>query len=1139
MGGTTIETSARDAIKRTKTSLRLLQWNADGIRPKASELNLRLKRGEYDVCVVQETKLRPGVPTPKMEGYTSIRTDRPRHDGGGGLLTYIRDNLVFERVGQSSLNGTEISSVRVRMGKRKWATITNLYCPPTRSHSGMVSSLSMDKVPTSSDSIVCGDFNAHNRIWDSHQPQDTRGDEVVDWTLDNDFKILNDGSYTRINMRMGPDYSNNGHTPISSLTTQSNNKSTPPPPPLKQTSTHTPHSTGGESAPDITMAGSLWGEKCTWQTVAPIGSSDHIPIEVAVNAPVSLGSVFKGQLAWRTSGVDWEAYSATLDAALEEIHLPPDATVHDRFRAFQSAIVDTAKKTVGTVKPGRRTRSWETPAVREAIRTRNRLRQKVRTNRSEWLDACRTAQEAIAEAKTEAWRKVLEESTNSPDDSKLWRVIKSLNGTPDNNSPNEAMVHEGHLITSDRRKADIFAKHYAKVSSLKMSKADRTENRQLKALLRSHSGSTDLNKARSYPDVTMAELKAAIAKMKARGAPGPDNISPALLKHLGPGALCFLLSIFNESLRNSEIPQVWRNATIVPLLKAGKLPSQLASFRPISLTSCVMKLLERVISDRLFDLAERNNWFSGLQAGFRRSRGVEDQILRMSQRISDGFHLREKSIMVLLDFSKAYDTIWRQRLLLTLSKRGVPSIYVSWLSTFLSNRQARVRFNGCLSGSRKMGQGLPQGSVLAPVLFLFYINELADLLPSDITASLYADDVTILSSSKNKDTAQAQAQNAVNVVQTWSRGWKLNLNGLKSEVATFSLSNADSVWRPRITIGGDQLRYEPHPRLLGVIFDRKLLFGRQLEEVKNKVASKMRMLGAVAHSTWGWRKSDLRKVYGAHIQSVMTYASSGWQPWLCETRVGELESTQNKCLRLITSQHRSTPVEALRLESGVSSIHSVITANCLRSYEKAMRLPSDHPRNIAALATARKRLANYSGFRNKAEALSESCGLSARERSPLSYFNSRPWNRGLKSDAVFPHLYGIESKDDPASKIRAAALDRARQLNAQYNIYTDGSASAGVLNGGAGVVITQGDPAEPTVLGRLLKKGAGITCSFDEELRAMQMTLDWIEQHLDSTNSVTVFTDSQSLCMALLGGGTALDPLRARIDTCVTTINIQ
>ena len=135
-----------------------------------------------------------------MEGYTSIRTDRPRHDGGGGLLTYIRDNLVFERVGQSSLNGTEISSVRVRMGKRKWATITNLYCPPTRSHSGMVSSLSMDKVPTSSDSIVCGDFNAHNRIWDSHQPQDTRGDEVVDWTLDNDFKILNDGSYTRINI---------------------------------------------------------------------------------------------------------------------------------------------------------------------------------------------------------------------------------------------------------------------------------------------------------------------------------------------------------------------------------------------------------------------------------------------------------------------------------------------------------------------------------------------------------------------------------------------------------------------------------------------------------------------------------------------------------------------------------------------------------------------------------------------------------------------------------------------------------------------------------------------------------------------------------------------------------------------------
>ena len=495
--------------------------------------------------------------------------------------------------------------------------------------------------------------------------------------------------------------------------------------------------------------------------------------------------------------------------------------------------------------------------------------------------------------------------------------------------------------------------------------------------------------------------------------------------------------------------------------------------------------------------------------------------------------------MVLLDFSKAYDTIWRQRLLLTLSKRGVPPIYIKWLSSFLSNRQARVRFNGSLSKSKKIAQGLPQGSVLAPILFLFYINQLATLLPSNVTASLYADDVTILASSVDKETAQIQAQEAVNVVQEWSHRWKLNLNGLKSEITTFSTSNADSSWRPKVTISGNTLRYEPNPKLLGVIFDRKLLFARQVEEVKSKVASKMRMLGAVAHSKWGWRKVDLRKIYTSHIQSVITFASSAWQPWLSSTRIKELESTQNKCLRLITSQYRSSPVEALRLESGVPSITSLIKGNCLRSYEKAMRLPPDHPRSIAALDSAPSRLKSYAGFRNKAAALCDDYGLTNLNRSPLSPHSSRPWERGLKPNTVFPHLHGVKGKGDPASIIRSAALLRARELNAQYNIYTDGSATAGVLKGGAGVVITTGDPANPTISDKLLKKGADITCSFDEELRAMEMTVDWVNKHLDATNSVAVYTDSQSLCMALIGNGVSLEPLRSRINNTKAKLTIQ
>ena len=132
----------------------------------------------------------------------------------------------------------------------------------------------------------------------------------------------------------------------------------------------------------------------------------------------------------------------------------------------------------------------------------------------------------------------------------------------------------------------------------------------------------------------MSELQSAIKKMKGKGAAGPDNIPPSFLKSLGPLALQELLSIFNSSFSLAHCPRIWRVATIIPLLKAGKSPSEVASFHPISLTSCVVKLLERFIADRLYYIAE-TNMFSRFQAGFCKGRSCEDQITQIVQAIED------------------------------------------------------------------------------------------------------------------------------------------------------------------------------------------------------------------------------------------------------------------------------------------------------------------------------------------------------------------------------------------------------------------------------------------------------------------------------------------------------------------------
>ena len=247
VGGTKIETSAKDKNirKLSKSSLRILQWNADGINTKADELGLRLKEDDYDICLIQETKLRENQRTPHFEGYISIRLDRSGRRGGGGLLTYIKNSLIFENVQATSCNGTEASTLRVRIGKKRWVVICNVYCPPVRSHSHPVC-LETGCLPHSEDSIILGDFNAHNLLWDQFQPEDARGERLLDWVIAHDLTVMNDGSYTRLNTKARHETTSQSDVPVCPVSDSSQDS-----PPHRETS-------ASKSAPDVPICGDNW-----------------------------------------------------------------------------------------------------------------------------------------------------------------------------------------------------------------------------------------------------------------------------------------------------------------------------------------------------------------------------------------------------------------------------------------------------------------------------------------------------------------------------------------------------------------------------------------------------------------------------------------------------------------------------------------------------------------------------------------------------------------------------------------------------------------------------------------------------------------------------------------------------------------
>ena len=189
-----------------------------------------------------------------------------------------------------------------------------------------------------------------------------------------------------------------------------------------------------------------------------------------------------------------------------------------------------------------------------------------------------------------------------------------------------------------------------------------------------------------------------------------------------------------------------------------------------------------MIATRLSFLAESKDWWCNEQAGFRAMRSCEDQTLRLSKSISDGFQARpaKRTVLALLDFSKAYDKVWRDKLIEIMIKAGVSRTMARWIRGFLCDWKACVRIDGTIGSKRKLKQGVPQGSVLSPLLFLFYINGIRETVPEGVQISMYADDIAIWAQDTIKTEAERKVQLAVAKISAWSKAHKLILNPLNA-----------------------------------------------------------------------------------------------------------------------------------------------------------------------------------------------------------------------------------------------------------------------------------------------------------------------------------------------------------------------
>lgn len=404
-----------------------------------------------------------------------------------------------------------------------------------------------------------------------------------------------------------------------------------------------------------------------------------------------------------------------------------------------------------------------------------------------------------------------------------------------------------------------------------------------------------------------------LLNINVKKASGPDDISNAFLKRYAEWVSRYLFIIFQASLQQSKLPADWLCGKIIPIHKSGnKMTVQ--NYRPISLTSTCCKLLEHIISNHVTQYLEENNLIYKHQHGFRRGLSTVTQLIECAHEFSSVVNERGQVDVVFMDFSKAFDRVPHNKLIEKLHLMGLNSNIVSWVRSYLTNRTQYVYCNDACSTRLAVYSGVPQGSVLGPLLFLLYINDIADDMPPAVQVKLFADDCMLFSNVRTVED-QDLLNASLEKLYLWCERWGMVINFDKTVFC--SITNKRNILEYSYNIGGVQLRKVDEFKYLGVIFSSTMQWNSHVDYVCSKAYKKLLFLRRqLRHAN-----SDVRKLaYMCYVRPLLEYASIVWDPYR-KCHESQIERIQNLALRFIFSRYKRTEsVSSMRQEAQLDSL---------------------------------------------------------------------------------------------------------------------------------------------------------------------------------------------------------------------------
>ena len=772
-----------------------------------------------------------------IPGYNAFLNCRENRKGGGVIL-YVKDTIHATEIEKVNRPAYESVYVKIKIN-RKHLILATIYRPPkTTLENDNLLYDEIESIVKTKTAIVCGDFNLPHVNWKLFA-SDNEGSRLLKLT-----KKLYLSQFVR-----KPTLDNNILDVILA------------------------------SDPDLI-------NNCEVGEI--LANSDHKIIRCKINCEVDIKEnklLVPNYTKGNISGLKSELQNINWQAVLSSNNVEQMCTIFTNILLeLESKWIPKVKKRInGTNKP-----QWMTSGIKHIINGKKRAYKIYKSSQLDadflrYITAKRHCEREIRKAKRNLEISIAQQSKSNP--KKFYQYIRSKKTVKETVGP---IKDSNNRLVSDCKDMAIILNSFFHNVFITEDMSSLPNVNQM------FTGSeTD---ALKVEEITENDVAKHLRNLDPNKSTGADQIPARLLRECHDELLLPLKLLFNRSLQEGLVPDIWKCANVTPIFKKGS-KCEAGNYRPISLTSVVIKIFERILRDKITSFLDEHNLILDTQHGFRNKRSCLTNLLEFYNYVFSNSDERIPSDIIYLDFQKAFDTVPHKRLLIKLKAHGIGAQLCLWIENWLTNRKQRVVINGEASDWLQVSSGVPQGSVLGPLLFLIYINDLDCGITSNI--SKFADDTKVGGKALTNGDCEV-IQRDLDTLSTWSDKWLLKFNKDKCKVMHIGYNNEKQIYK----LQGQNLIKVDEEKDLGVIVKSDLKSGSQCLAASRKANT---ILGFIARNFECKTPDVITRLYTSLVRPHLEYAVQFWSPYFQKDEK-KLESVQRRATKLIPG-FRALPYE--------------------------------------------------------------------------------------------------------------------------------------------------------------------------------------------------------------------------------------